>query len=130
MAATKTANSRSTSSNGNAKADDTAEAATERIRDLNERIIESSKKAGRTYLDIYERLGSIEAPTLVVHGAADRMVAPANARLLADAIPSAELLSLPDAGHLYPTNKPAADQAVARFLSGRSSRGRSAPARR
>ncbi|MGZ8633043.1 MAG: alpha/beta fold hydrolase, partial [Solirubrobacteraceae bacterium] len=53
--------------------------------------------------DTSARLGAIEAPTLVVHGEADRMVAPANARLLADAIPSASLLTFPDAGHLYPT---------------------------
>jgi hypothetical protein len=55
MAATKTANgtrSRSTNSNGNGN---TADAAADRIRDLNERIIESSKKAGSTYLDIYEK---------------------------------------------------------------------------
>jgi hypothetical protein len=55
MAATKTANgtrSRSTSSNGNSR---TADAGADRIRDLNERIIESSKKAGSTYLDIYEK---------------------------------------------------------------------------
>jgi hypothetical protein len=78
MATTKTRNSsRSTSSrsrtrsasNGSTKANtqstkraanDTTEAAAQRIRDLNERIIESSKKAGNTYLDIYEKtLGSI-----------------------------------------------------------------------
>ena len=52
------------SSNGSTKssaestkraANDTTEAAAQRIRDLNERIIESSKKAGNTYLDIYEK---------------------------------------------------------------------------
>jgi hypothetical protein len=32
-----------------------AEDAAERIRDLNERILESGKKAGNTYLDIYEK---------------------------------------------------------------------------
>ena len=73
--------------------------------------------------DAYDRLGEIAAPTLVVHGAADRMVAPANAQILADAIPGAELLMLPGAGHLYPTDAPEADRAVARFLSERSSRG-------
>jgi hypothetical protein len=36
-------------------ANQTADAAADRIRDLNERIIESSKKAGNTYLDIYEK---------------------------------------------------------------------------
>jgi hypothetical protein len=55
---------RRTSSNGGSTsaagagartAGDTADAAAERIRDLNERIIESSKKAGNVYLDIYEK---------------------------------------------------------------------------
>jgi hypothetical protein len=64
MAATKTAssnrsrsrNTSSSSANGNAKTNGTtADAAADRIRDLNERIIESSKKAGSTYLDIYEK---------------------------------------------------------------------------
>ena len=32
------------------------EATTERIRDLNERIVESGKKAGGAYLDAYERM--------------------------------------------------------------------------
>jgi pimeloyl-ACP methyl ester carboxylesterase len=69
------------------------------------------------------RLGEIAAPTLVVHGQQDRMVLPANGRLIADAVPGAEYLPLPDAGHLYPTDDPEADRAVARFLSERSSRG-------
>ena len=80
--------------------------------------------------DAYDRLGSIEVPTLVVHGEEDRMVAPANARLLADAIPAAELRLRPDAGHLYPTDEPAADRAIAGWLSERSSPGPSSPARR
>ena len=42
MAATKTA-------------DRNVEATAERIRDLNERILESSKKAGTAYLDAYEK---------------------------------------------------------------------------
>jgi pimeloyl-ACP methyl ester carboxylesterase len=73
--------------------------------------------------DASGRLGEIAAPTLVVHGEADRMVAPANASLLARGIPGAELLMLPEAGHLYPTDDPEADRAVARFLSERSSPG-------
>jgi hypothetical protein len=56
--------SRKTSSNGTSgstasankrASNQTADAAADRIRDLNERIIESSKKAGSTYLDIYEK---------------------------------------------------------------------------
>lgn len=73
--------------------------------------------------DAYARLGRVEAPTLIVHGHADRMVAPANARILADAIPGAEVHLIAEAGHLYPTDAPEADHVVARFLSERSSRG-------
>jgi hypothetical protein len=59
MAATKTrrstSNSRSTANSNTRAANDTTDAAADRIRDLNERIIESSKKAGNVYLDIYEK---------------------------------------------------------------------------
>jgi hypothetical protein len=34
---------------------DTTEATTERIRDLNERILDAGKKAGGAYLDAYEK---------------------------------------------------------------------------
>jgi pimeloyl-ACP methyl ester carboxylesterase len=49
------------------------------------------------------------------------MVAPQNANLIAEAIPGAQLLKLPGAGHLYPTDEPEADRAVLSFLSERSS---------
>jgi pimeloyl-ACP methyl ester carboxylesterase len=62
------------------------------------------------------RLGDISAPTLVVHGAEDRMVPPANGRTLAAAIAGARLLELEDAAHLYTTDEPAADDAVLDFL--------------
>jgi 3-oxoadipate enol-lactonase len=42
----------------------------------------------------------ITAPTLVVHGAEDRYVPPANAAALAEALPEARLRVLDDAGHL------------------------------
>jgi hypothetical protein len=64
--ATKTADRKSSSSSrstgnstrnsGNSRtADRDVDATVERIRDLNERILQSSKKAGNTYLDIYEK---------------------------------------------------------------------------
>jgi pimeloyl-ACP methyl ester carboxylesterase len=62
------------------------------------------------------RLGEIKAPTLVVHGGQDMLQAPHNARLLAEAIPGAELMMWPQAGHLYVTDEPDADREVARFL--------------
>jgi pimeloyl-ACP methyl ester carboxylesterase len=73
--------------------------------------------------DALERLRSIRAPTLVVHGAEDRMVPPDNARLLANGIPNATLMTWPSAGHLYFTDELRADQEIARFLIGRSSPG-------
>jgi pimeloyl-ACP methyl ester carboxylesterase len=80
--------------------------------------------------DALDRLASVGAPTLVVHGEEDRMVSPANARLLADAIPGADLETWPGAGHLYPTDEPAADRAILGWLSERSSPDPSSPAPR
>ena len=62
------------------------------------------------------RLGEITAPTLVVHGAQDKLQAARNAQLLASGIRDAELAIWPDAGHVYVTDEPEADVAVARFL--------------
>ena len=72
--------------------------------------------AAATGHDAAARLGDITAPTLVVHGAEDRMVPPANGRALAAAIAGARLLELDDAAHLYTTDEPAADEAVLEFL--------------
>jgi hypothetical protein len=49
--ATKTQKSNRTKSTANGN----VEAAADRIREVNERIIESSKKAGNVYLDLYEK---------------------------------------------------------------------------
>jgi 3-oxoadipate enol-lactonase len=62
------------------------------------------------------RLARIVAPTLVVHGAQDRIQSPDNARNLAKSIRGAELALWPEAGHLYVTDEPQADRDVARFL--------------
>src|SRR4051812_39616514 len=67
--------------------------------------------------DAAARLGEIAAPTLVLHGAEDRMVPPRNGRALASAIAGARLLELDDAAHLYTTDEPAADEAVVEFLA-------------
>lgn len=73
--------------------------------------------------DAHARLGEIAAPTLVVHGEADRMVPAGNAELLARAVPGARLRTWPGAGHLYPTDEPEADRDVLDFLSAPSSPG-------
>jgi 3-oxoadipate enol-lactonase len=55
--------------------------------------------AGARYAG-YGRQHRIRARTLVVHGAADSVVDPRNARLLARGIPDAQLVTLSEAGHL------------------------------
>jgi pimeloyl-ACP methyl ester carboxylesterase len=62
------------------------------------------------------RLGEIGAPTLVVHGDQDAIVPSANASLLADAIPAAELELRRDSGHLYSTDDPRVEGRIERFL--------------
>lgn len=68
--------------------------------------------------DSKDRLRSIAAPTLVLHGSDDRIVPVANGRLLAEAIPNARLEVLDGAGHFYATDAPEADREVLRFLAG------------
>jgi pimeloyl-ACP methyl ester carboxylesterase len=59
----------------------------------------------------------VTVPTLVLHGTDDRMVAPANAEVLATRIPNAELAWIEGAGHLYHSERPAeADRLVASFV--------------
>jgi 3-oxoadipate enol-lactonase len=64
----------------------------------------------------FNRLAQVSAPTLVVHGAQDRIQSPENARLLSRSIPGAELSLWPEAGHLYVTDEPEADRDIGRFL--------------
>jgi 3-oxoadipate enol-lactonase len=68
--------------------------------------------------DAYERLGAVSHPTLVVHGAEDRMVHPDNARLLAERVPSAQLQLWEQTAHLLFTDEPGVDPAVSEFLRG------------
>ena len=68
--------------------------------------------------DAFERLPEITVPTLVLHGTQDRTVAPANAVILAERIPGAELCWLEGAGHLYHSEQAdAADAAVLAFVA-------------
>ncbi len=51
--------------------------------------------------DAWEVLPAITAPTLVIHGGDDRLNPTANAQLLAERIPNAELHIIPGARHRY-----------------------------
>lgn len=64
------------------------------------------------YHDTAGQLRRIDAPTLILHGGADRLVPPANAELLGRMIPDAEVAIVEGAGHAYLWEQP--DQARAR----------------
>ncbi len=49
--------------------------------------------------DACDRLGKLDAPTLVVTGTEDLLVPPENARILADRLPNATLVTMEGAGH-------------------------------
>jgi 3-oxoadipate enol-lactonase len=67
--------------------------------------------------DAYDRLPGIAIPTLVLHGTEDRVIAPANAEILAARIPGARIVWLEGAGHVYTWEQPArADAAVVDFI--------------
>lgn len=64
------------------------------------------------------RLAAVTAPTLILFGAEDKVVPPANAPLLANRIPAARVEILPNAGHFFPFETPdAANAAVIRFVA-------------
>ena len=69
------------------------------------------------------RLAQITAPTLVIHGESDRLVPPANARLIAERIPGAKLVLIPHASHIFETDQPAAaHHAILESLAARQPR--------
>ena len=67
--------------------------------------------------DTYDRLPEIKAPTLVIAGAADRLIPVENSRILASRIPNAELVILENMGHGFTGEAPEeANKAVLDFL--------------
>jgi len=60
--------------------------------------------------DRYPRLAEIAIPTVVMVGSADRTTPPSHSRRLAEGIPGARLVTVPDAGH--PLNWEAADELI------------------
>ena len=64
--------------------------------------------------DTSARLGSIEAPTLVVHGTEDRMLPVVNGELIARSIPHARLELLEGVGHMFWWEQPERSAALVR----------------
>ena len=55
-----------------------------------------------------QKLDQISSPTLIIFGAHDKVVPPANAELLAQKISGSQVVILPDAGHFFPIETPQA----------------------
>ncbi len=67
---------------------------------------------------VVDRLGEIRVPTLVIHGEADAAIPIARGEQLADGIPGAELIRVPDAGHSTPLETPdVVNEALAGFFA-------------
>ena len=65
----------------------------------------------------FDRLGKIQAPTLIVHGETDQLVPPQNAPVLARNIAGSRLVMLPHASHIFMTDQPEpSHRAVLKFL--------------
>ena len=61
----------------------------------------AAQAAAGAGFDVWDRVGEIRAPTLVLTGDADNVVDPRNSRHLAERIPDARLEVFEDAGHLF-----------------------------
>ena len=71
----------------------------------------------RAWSGTLSRLPSIAAPTLVIHGETDQLVPPENGRIIARAIPHARLVMIPNASHIFTTDRfETARDAVLAFL--------------
>lgn len=57
-------------------------------------------------IDIRPLLAKVTCPTLLLVGALDLICGPAHARLIAEAIPHAEVVTVPDCGHFIPAEAP------------------------
>jgi pimeloyl-ACP methyl ester carboxylesterase len=67
--------------------------------------------------DSYDRLPSLQVPTLVLHGTEDQLIPTENGRRLAERIPGAELVLLEGAGHVYHSERAdEADRVVLDFV--------------
>ena len=51
--------------------------------------------------DTNERLPSLQLPTLVLHGTADRVLPVANGRLIASLVPESQLEIFEEVGHMF-----------------------------
>ena len=76
--------------------------------------------------EAFSRLHQIRVPTLVIHGDCDRLIPTRNGEILAQRIPGARLVLLPQAGHVFFTDQPQRSQTeIIGFLSQHSAANKS-----
>lgn len=74
--------------------------------------------------DVLQRLDEIECPVLVVSGEHDALTPPKYSKALVEGIRGAQLVSVPDAGHLAPVEQPeAVNRAIRQWLASLPSQG-------
>ncbi len=73
----------------------------------------------RDTYDNLAKIAAVGAPTLIMHGDADKLIGPWHSRRLATAKPDAKLIIFPDVGHELAWH-PAAEGAALEFLNGLS----------
>ena len=79
--------------------------------------IVGAQAAMRDRPDSSPDLPGLSIPTLVIHGEDDQLIPPAEAKAVAAALPEAELVLIPGAGHMVNLEQPAAfNEAVRGFL--------------
>ena len=67
---------------------------------------------------VIERLGEITVPTLVIHGEQDSSISMLRAEALAEGIDGAELIKVPEVGHMVPVEAPdLVNEALSGFFS-------------
>ncbi|GAA1448838.1 alpha/beta fold hydrolase [Leifsonia poae] len=82
------------------------------IQQANGRTMAAITGAGMSDPALLGRLGAVQIPTLMVWGASDRIVTPKYGRAVAHALPGAQFVEIPEAGHLPHLEAPEATWAA------------------
>jgi 3-oxoadipate enol-lactonase len=72
------------------------------------------RQASAGMFETCSRIGSLDTPTLVIHGSDDRLIPVSNGRRLAELIPGAAFVELANAGHMFFLEHPDATVAAVR----------------
>jgi 3-oxoadipate enol-lactonase len=71
-------------------------------------VMAGASMSAFTPQEITNRMAAITVPTLILFGEHDHVVPPGNAALMAEKLPDAQIAILPESGHIFPIEQPAA----------------------